>query len=65
MSGIRVISYLSVDDVAELIHDSLTRDQAFKLITLIDANFADLQFTEQLYAALGDAIREELDVDNA
>ena len=59
MADIRITAHIPLDELAEEIHDSLNQSQAIELITLIDANYADLDFTEKLYAAIGDELRRE------
>jgi hypothetical protein len=54
---------LSADELARAIVFDNTDDQVMDLILAIDLRMGDLSFTERLYAALGDSIREELEAD--
>lgn len=49
------------DLVDDLTTSALTHDELYEFIMALDLAVADLSFTERLYAALGDAIRTELE----
>ena len=52
------LEYLA-DDLA----DGLNRDDLIEFILKMDLRKADLDFTTKLYAALGDALRKELEAE--
>jgi len=54
---------LSADELARAIVFDNRDDEILDLILAIDMQMGDLSFTERLYAALGDSLREELEAD--
>lgn len=54
---------ISMADMAEELRDQLSHEEAIQFILDLDERFADLGFTTELYARLGDALREELESD--
>lgn len=53
----------SSEKLAMDIRGSLTREDVLEFILELDMQMADLEFTTELYARLGDALREELEND--
>lgn len=58
--GVKIDLLWLADDLS----DSLTRDRLIEFILRMDLRKADLDFTQRLYAAIGDELRKELDVDH-
>ena len=61
MPDVWIGSSVSSDALIVDIHGSLTRKEAIQFILDLDLKYADLQFTEELHARLGDVLREELE----
>lgn len=61
--------YLDLEYLAHDLADDLGRNedadgnQLIKFILAIDSRRADLNFTQRLYAAIGDELRKELEAD--
>lgn len=63
MPEIWIGSRVSTDSLIEDLYGDLSQEQAIEFILALDLRFADLSFTTELYARLGDALREELESD--
>lgn len=52
---------LDLEYLADDIADDFSDDMAIEFIMLIDARKASTQFSEKLYATVGDSLRKELE----
>lgn len=52
---------LDLEYLADDIADDFSDDMAIEFIMLIDARKASAQFSEKLYATVGDSLRKELE----
>lgn len=59
-NGVSIDLLWLADDLA----DDLTSDDLIAFILKMDLRKADMDFTTKLYAAIGDELRKELDVDH-
>lgn len=63
MSKIRIRSVIDLLELVDELRCALSPEEAIAFILDLDERYADYHFTEELYARLGDALREELGSD--
>lgn len=54
---------LNLNYIAHDLADDLSNEDLIELILMMDLRKADMDFTQRLYAAIGDELRKELEAD--